>query len=126
MEDLQTAFDDPETDAIICSRGGYGTVRIIDQLDFTEFIKHPKWLVGFSDITILHAYLNNLGIATIHGVMPPFFFNEKGESNESLDSLMDLLTGKNCRYNIVTNENNKTGNIIAELVGGNLSIITSY
>ena len=125
LEGLQTAFDDPETDAVICSRGGYGTVRIIDQLDFTEFKKHPKWLVGFSDVTILHAYLNNLGVATIHGAMPTSFFNENGDSSESLDSLMDLLTGKNCTYNFATNKNSKTGNITAELVGGNLSIIVS-
>lgn len=125
LEDLQTAFDDPETDAIICSRGGYGTVRIIDQLNFTEFKKHPKWLVGFSDVTILHSILNNLGVATIHGAMPPFFFDENSEPNESLVSLMDLLTGKNCNYNFIKNKNNRIGKITAEIVGGNLSIITS-
>ena len=125
LEDLQTAFDDPETDVIICSRGGYGTVRIIDQLDFTEFKNHPKWLVGFSDITILHSILNNFGIATIHGAMPPFFFDENGEPNESLVSLMDLLTGKNLSYQIIKNKKNKNGKVTAELVGGNLSIITS-
>ena len=125
LEDLQTAFDDPETNAIICSRGGYGLVRIIDKLDFTDFKKHPKWLVGFSDITILHSFLNNMEVATIHGAMPPFFFNEKGNPNESLNSLMDLLAGKSCIYNFKKNEKNKPGNITAELVGGNLSIITS-
>ncbi|NOR75749.1 MAG: LD-carboxypeptidase [Draconibacterium sp.] len=125
LEDLQTAFDDPETDAVICSRGGYGTIRIIDQLNFTKFKNHPKWLVGFSDITILHSILNNLGVATIHGAMPPFFFEEKGEPNESLGSLMNLLIGKNCSYNFAINKHNKPGNITAELVGGNLSIIAS-
>ena len=75
LEDLQTALDDPETAAIICSRGGYGTVRIIDKLDFSRFRKKPKWLAGFSDITILHAAINKLGIATIHGAMPRFFFD---------------------------------------------------
>jgi len=125
LEDLQTAFDDPETDAIICSRGGYGTVRIIDKLDFTELKKHPKWLVGFSDVTILHSCLNNLEIATIHGAMPPFFFDEIGDPNENLTSLMDLLEGKNGNYNFAKNDKNRTGNTNAELVGGNLSIITS-
>jgi len=125
LEDLQTAFDDPKTDAIICSRGGYGTVHIIDKLDFTKFKKHPKWLVGFSDVTILHSCLNNLGIATIHGAMPPFFFDEIGDPNENLTSLIDLLEGKNCNYNFAKNDKNRTGNTNAELVGGNLSLITS-
>ncbi len=125
LEDLQTAFDDPKTDVIICSRGGYGTVRIIDKLDFSEFKKHPKWLVGFSDITILHSYLNTIEIASIHGAMPPFFFDEKGGSNESLISLMELLTGKSCSYSFTKNKNNRAGNITTELIGGNLSIIIS-
>ena len=125
LDDLQTAFDDPETDVIICSRGGYGLVRIIDKIDFTEFKKYPKWLVGFSDITILHSCLNNLGVATIHGAMPPFFFNKNSEPNENLDSLMDLLTGGKSSYNFIKNKKNRTGNTTAELVGGNLSIIVS-
>ncbi|MCF6356305.1 MAG: LD-carboxypeptidase [Draconibacterium sp.] len=125
LEDLQTAFDDPETNVIICSRGGYGMVRIIDQLDFAEFKEHPKWLVGFSDITILHSYLNNNETASIHGAMPPFFFDEKGKPNESLVSLMDLLKGGNISYQIKPNERNRTGNVTAELIGGNLSIIAS-
>ncbi len=125
LEDLQAAFDDSETDAIICSRGGYGAIRIIDQLDLTELKKHPKWLIGFSDITILHSCLNNIEIASIHGAMPPFFFDENSKPNESLVSLMDLLTGKNLNYQIKKNERNRTGNITAELVGGNLSIIAS-
>lgn len=125
LDDLQTAFDDPETDAIICSRGGYGTVRIIEKLDFTKFLEKPKWLVGFSDVTVLHLYLNKLGVATAHAAMPAFFFNETGEPNENLNSLIDLLKGKNCNYNFNRNEKNRTGNTTAELVGGNLSIINS-
>src|SRR5690606_14689220 len=76
LEDLQNAIDDPETNVILCSRGGYGTVRIINHLKWGNFKKYPKWLVGFSDITILHICLNNLGVATIHGAMPRHFFNE--------------------------------------------------
>jgi len=125
LDDLQTAFDDPETDAIICSRGGYGTVRIIEKLDFTKFLEKPKWLVGFSDVTVLHLYLNKLGVATAHAAMPAFFFNATGEPNENLNSLIDLLKGKNCNYNFNRNEKNRTGNTTAELVGGNLSIINS-
>ncbi len=79
----------------------------------------------FSDITILHSYLNNNETASIHGAMPPFFFDEKGKPNESLVSLMDLLKGGNISYQIKPNERNRTGNVTAELIGGNLSIIAS-
>ena len=125
LEDLQTALDDPETSAIICSRGGYGTVRIIGKIDFSGFRKNPKWLVGFSDITILHAAINQLGIATIHGAMPRFFFDENGQANENLDSLMELLTGNQAGYKIDGHPENRTGKCVAEMVGGNLSIIVS-
>lgn len=125
LEDLQTALDDPETSAIICSRGGYGTVRIIDKIDFSGFRKNPKWLVGFSDITILHAAINQLGIATIHGAMPRFFFDDNGVANENLASLMELLTGNQAEYKIDAQPENRTGKCVAEMVGGNLSIIVS-
>lgn len=125
LADLQEAFDDPETDAIICSRGGYGTVRIIEKLDFAGFHKKPKWLVGFSDITILHCCLNNLGYAAIHGTMPRYFFNDDGTPNENLDSLMKILTGESMEYVFSNSAYNKPGNATAELVGGNLSIISS-
>lgn len=125
LHDLQTALDDPECSTIICSRGGYGTVRIIDQLDFSEFKKYPKWLVGFSDVTILHSCLNNLGFVTIHGAMPPFFLDKNEEANENLTSVIDLLNRKKISYKIATNRKNKIGNITGRLIGGNLSIITS-
>lgn len=125
LEDLQTALDDPETAAIICSRGGYGTVRIIDKLDFSRFRKHPKWLVGFSDITILHAAINQRGISTIHGAMPRFFFDENGQANENLKTLMELLTGNQAEYKIDARPENRTGKCDAEVIGGNLSIIVS-
>ncbi len=125
LEDLQTALDDPETSAIICSRGGYGTVRIVDKLDFSGFRKHPKWLVGFSDITILHAAINQLGIATIHGAMPRFFFDENGAANENLKTVMELLTGSQAEYKIDARPENRTGKCKAGIVGGNLSIIVS-
>jgi muramoyltetrapeptide carboxypeptidase len=125
LEDLQTALDDAETNVIICSRGGYGTVRIIDKLNCTNFLKHPKWLVGFSDITILHVCMNNLGVATIHGAMPRYFFDETGLPTENLKSLMQLLTGEKVQYAINTEKINKPGKVRGELVGGNLSIISS-
>ncbi len=125
LEDLQIALDDPETDAILCSRGGYGTVRIINQLDFSGFLSKPKWLVGFSDITILHSCLNNLKVASIHGTMPRHFFEKDGNPSESLGSLMHLLKGESISYSFSNSEHNKPGKVSAELVGGNLSIISS-
>ena len=125
LDDLQTALDDPETAAIICSRGGYGTVRIIEKLNCTDFLKYPKWLVGFSDITILHVCMNNLGVATIHGTMPRYFFDENGLPTENLNSLMQLLSGKKVQYSVKTEKANKPGKVSGELVGGNLSIISS-
>lgn len=125
LEDLQEALDDPECGAIICSRGGYGTVRIIDKLNFNSFLEYPKWLVGFSDITILHNCLNNYEIPTIHGAMPRYFFEMNGEPSANLTSLMKLLLGENANYRVPHNEFNRTGTAKAELVGGNLSIISS-
>lgn len=125
LGDLQTALDDPETDAIICSRGGYGTVRIIRQIDFTKLVDNPKWLVGFSDITILHSCLNSREVATIHGVMPQYFFDNDGTPSENLKSLMQLLTGQKVSYSFKNGETNRPGNVSGELVGGNLSIISS-
>ena len=125
FDDLQTAFDDPETAAILCSRGGYGTVRIIDKINFRNFLNHPKWLVGFSDITILHVCLNNLSVTTIHGAMPRFFFDETGLPTENLNSLMQLLTGEKVRYAVNTEKRGRYGKVSGELIGGNLSIISS-
>lgn len=125
LADLQEALDDPETRAILCSRGGYGTVRIINGIDFSRFLENPKWLVGFSDITILHSCLNNLGVATIHGVMPRYFFDRDGSPTENLTSLMRLLTGEKVRYVFPNDQKNRKGRIRGVLTGGNLSIISS-
>lgn len=125
LEDLQTALNDRETAAIICSRGGYGTVRIIDKLDCREFKNHPKWLVGFSDITTLHACMNNFRVATIHGAMPRYYFQKNGTPAENLTSLMRLLTGNKVSYSFTNGRSNRSGKVTGELVGGNLSILSS-
>lgn len=125
LDDLQNALDDPETAAIICSRGGYGTVRIIGKLDCVGFKKYPKWLVGFSDITMLHTCINNLGVATIHGAMPRHFLDENKLPTENLNSLINLLKGEKVQYSISSEMVNKQGKAEGELVGGNLSIISS-
>lgn len=125
LGDLQEAFNDPETKAVLCSRGGYGTVRIIDKINFNRFLEKPKWLIGFSDITILHTCLNNLDVATIHGVMPRYFFDNKSEPTENLQSLLNLLSGQRVSYSFPENSNNRTGRVSGEMTGGNLSILSS-
>lgn len=125
LEDLQTALDDPDIDVIMCSRGGYGTVRIINHLDFSQFQKNPKWIVGFSDITILHAAINKLGFATIHGAMPRHFFDSDEKPNENLKSLITVLSGEKISYKTAGNPFNRAGFAKAEIIGGNLSILSS-
>ncbi len=122
--DLQEAIDDPETRAIICARGGYGTIRILEKLDFTALLKIPKWLVGFSDVTVLHAVLNKLGLATIHGAMPGFFIENKKPA-QSFFSLMELLSSGKSLTEIKSSSLNRQGTCSGELAGGNLSLIFS-
>ena len=123
--DLQMMLDDPEIKAIICARGGYGTVRIIDQLDFTAFQKHPKWIVGFSDITVLHSHLNkHFGIETLHAAMPLNFPGD-GSPSPSVEALRNVLFGEVADYNVVTGNLSRTGHARGEVVGGNLSILYS-
>jgi len=122
--DLQAAINNPDTKAIICSRGGYGCGRIIDEIDFTPLQKNPKWLVGFSDITVLHARLFRLGIQSIHGAMPKNFPNYL-DNNESLKTLYLALFGELGEYEIDSHKLNKNGQAKGKLVGGNLSLIAN-
>lgn len=122
--DLQKMLDNPDIKAIICSRGGYGTLRTLEIIDFSKFIQNPKWIIGFSDVTVLHSKLNILGIASIHGAMPKYFlFDEK--PSESFKTLFDAMTGQPLTYNLPSNRNNRRGKTTAQLVGGNLSILYS-
>lgn len=121
--DLQTQLDNPEIKAIWCARGGYGTVRIIDSLDFTEFIRKPKWLIGYSDITVLHSHIHNLGIQTLHAQMPVDIENKSQAAKESLRQLLFEET-----YGIsftTSNRLNREGKAEGVLVGGNLSMLYS-
>lgn len=124
LADLQQAFDDPDCKAIICARGGYGAIRIVDQLDLSKFRKNPKWLVGFSDITVLHARLQQEGFCSIHGAMPGFYFQNESAS-ESFTSLLQVLRGESFKIEIPHHEFNRNGQVTGELVGGNLSIVYS-
>lgn len=122
QSDLQLALNDKKVKAIWCSRGGYGTVRIIDQLDFTTFQKKPKWVVGYSDITTLHSTIHNMGIASIHASMPG---GMKRASEDAKQTLYKALFGYGYGFEIPTNPLNKNGNAKGILIGGNLSIINS-
>lgn len=124
MSDLQSMLNDTSLKAIICSRGGYGAIRIIDQLDFSSFIQHPKWLVGFSDITLLHAHLNhNLSCCSIHGPMVKTLATDP--AGESSLSLKKVLFGEQINYEIPINLYNKKGKARGNLIGGNLAILSS-
>lgn len=120
--DFQTQLDNPNIKAIWCVKGGYGTVRIIDLLDFTKFKQSPKWIVGFSDITVLHNHLNTLGYKTIHGIMPVTAPRATAEAKETL---REALFNEKLSYEITSDPMNRIGTAKGELVGGNLSILYS-
>ncbi|PHR73685.1 MAG: LD-carboxypeptidase [Lutibacter sp.] len=125
LGDLQNALDNPNIKAIWSARGGYGLVRIIDDLDFTEFKKHPKWIIGYSDVTILHNKLHNLGYQTIHGQMPATLDLDNPIQEKSIISLKKTLFGEPLKYKLPASERNRKGKSNGQLVGGNLSILYS-
>lgn len=119
--DLQSMLDDDSIQAILCARGGYGTTRIIDQLDFTSFLKRPKWICGFSDVTALHLKLQSLKVQSIHGTMPIVFPIKDAES--SVESLRKTLLGE---FSVLSGgylPSNRIGEANGEMVGGNLSLL---
>ncbi len=123
LNDLQDMLDDKSINAILCARGGYGAGRIIGQLDFKKFRKKPKWIIGFSDITILHAHIyRRFNIASLHSPMAAAF-NDDEYKNEYVQSLQKALSGKKAKYETPAHSFNKTGKATARLVGGNLSLI---
>ncbi len=117
---LQEYLDDESIEAIWLSRGGYGSIRIIDKLDFTKFLHHPKWIVGFSDTTVFHGKLQSLGIPSLHASMPYCFDNKTIEAKQSL---FDALVGQSLHYEFATHPLNRVGIVEAEVVGGNLSVL---
>ena len=121
-KDLQSMLNNQEVKAILCVRGGYGTVRIIDNIDFTTFQEKPKWLAGFSDITVLHSHIHKLNIATLHSTMPISF---SSNTSESIKSLKDALLGKLLSIETVHHPLNRFGEAKGQIVGGNLSILYS-
>ena len=120
--DFQRQLDDPAVRAILCARGGYGTARIVDGLDFTRFRESPKWVAGFSDITVLNCHLLAMGQASIHGVMPVLFQQAGGEA--ALESLRRALFGEKARpVDAPAHPLNWPGTATGALVGGNLSLL---
>jgi muramoyltetrapeptide carboxypeptidase len=123
LDDLQQMFDDPTVKAVLCARGGYGVGRIIDHIDFKHFRKYPKWLIGFSDITVLHAHLHSVyKIASLHAPMAAAFQND-GYKNEFVLSLQKALTGKKGNYETSDHPFNHPGKTTGVLVGGNLALV---
>ena len=118
ISDIRWALNDPSTKAIICNRGGYGTIQLIDQLTLEELKASPKWLVGFSDITTLHGLLSRAGVMSIHGTMSSFL--AKGGTDESSTLMRDLLLGQVPVYELPAHQQNIEGKATGVLVGGNL------
>ncbi|MHA4808569.1 S66 peptidase family protein [Flavitalea flava] len=126
--DLQQMMDDPSLKAILCARGGYGAVRIIDQLDLTGLSQYPKWIIGFSDITVIHCHLHrNLNMASIHSKMCNSFPDDWSKAEpvqaQSILSIRQALMGEKMLYTVPPNENNRPGSATGALVGGNLKTI---
>lgn len=127
---MQTLLDDPSVNAILCARGGYGTIRIIDRLDFRRFQEHPKWVIGFSDITVLHAHLNRqFGVASLHSKMcnsfPDNWDNADSLQKDTILSIYLALSGTRTRYSAIPSPFNRPGIAEGVLVGGNLKMIES-
>lgn len=123
VDELQAMLNDESIKAILCGRGGYGVGRIIEQIDFSYFKKNPKWIIGFSDITILHSHIySNYKIAALHAPMAAAF-NDGGDTGEYVLSLKNALEGKKIKYECAVHEFNRKGEAIGELVGGNLALL---
>lgn len=118
VSDIRWALSDPDIKAIICNRGGYGTIQLIDQLTLAELKAAPKWLVGFSDISTLHGLLTRSGVMSIHGTMSSFL--AKGGTDETSTLMRDLLLGKVPRYELPAHSQNIVGSASGTLVGGNI------
>lgn len=120
--EFQKMINNPLIKAIWCVRGGYGTARLLDKIDFSPLKENPKWIIGYSDVTALHAHLNRLGLASLHATMP---VNFEENSQENLQYLQNVLFGKEIRYEWETDYFVENQQIEAEIIGGNLSVIYS-
>ncbi len=122
-EDFQRALDDPKISAIWCARGGYGTVRILDKLDYTKYKKQPKWLIGYSDITALHNQFHNEGFQSIHALMCVSLTKDLNDIKASLDTFKSTIFGNPINYTLEGSTYNRIGEARGQLVGGNLTML---
>lgn len=128
LADFQQMLDEPNIKAIMCARGGYGSVRIIDKINFKSFVKKPKWIIGFSDITVMHSHIHqNFNIATIHSKMCNSFPDDWSKAEQvqidSIESIRKCLVGEKISYTAMPNAKNKNGTCKGQLIGGNLRTI---
>jgi muramoyltetrapeptide carboxypeptidase len=127
-QDFQDALDNKKVKAIWAARGGYGSVRILDMLDFTQFKQHPKWVIGYSDITAFHNHIHTLGFETLHAMMPTSLEEKPEEILETISTFKKALFGENLKYEIPSSTYNRilsSNEIKGKLIGGNLAILTS-
>jgi muramoyltetrapeptide carboxypeptidase len=122
-KDFQRALDDKTISAIWCARGGYGAMRIIDDLDYTEYLKTPKWIIGYSDITAIHNDLHILGSESIHSIMCKSLEDKDINNDRSIQALKDVLFGNKLSYNFNNKPENKLGKTSGQIVGGNLTLL---
>ncbi|WP_254453265.1 S66 peptidase family protein [Winogradskyella undariae] len=121
--DLQKAMDDPKISAIWCARGGYGTVRILDKLNYTKFKENPKWLIGYSDITALHNQMHKEGFQSLHALMCVSLPNDISTIKETVATFKSTIFGQPVDYTLKGSEYNRVGEASGELIGGNLTIL---
>ncbi|WP_373284655.1 S66 peptidase family protein [Polaribacter pacificus] len=121
--DFQKALDNKNIKAIWSARGGYGSVRILDLLDFSTFKKHPKWIVGYSDITAIHSHVHNLGFETLHAMMATSLEEDPKETKKTIASFKSALFGESLSYQVSPNDLNRKGSAEGQLVGGNLTML---
>ncbi|WBX76414.1 LD-carboxypeptidase [Tenacibaculum ovolyticum] len=124
-QDFQDALDNPNIKAIWSARGGYGSVRILDKLDFSKFKQNPKWVIGYSDITAFHNHIHNIGVETIHGIMGTSMQDKQEVIEKSVTSLKKALFGERLHYETSFSKYNRQGEFEGELVGGNIAILAS-
>lgn len=127
-QDFQEALDNPNIKAIWAARGGYGSVRILDKLDYTQFLKSPKWIIGYSDITAFHNHIHNLGVETLHAMMATSLQEKPEEIIKTIASFKKALFGEEITYSVKASKYNRGEvdvKINGQLIGGNLAILTS-
>ncbi len=122
-EDFQKALDNPNIKAIWCARGGYGTVRILDKLDYTKFLEQPKWIIGYSDITALHNQIHNLGVQSLHAMMCVSLPKDESEIEQTIATFKKAIFGETLSYTLEGSKYNQTGEVTAPIVGGNLTML---